>query len=237
MTVQFTTDGYCRMIGALRRKGYSVRGYADVNPAERHLVLRHDVDLSLESAVRMGEIEEQLGVQSTYFVLVRSTFYNLFSTKACAAMQRLLSLGHSIGLHFDPKESDSTDMEGSIATEAKILALACDSDIAAVSFHRPISELLRGPEKFGGLWNAYSKRFMEEVGYCSDSRGEWRHGDPLSHAAVREGRALQLLTHPIWWNEVEVAPSGRLERFLDEKATELSRQLAANSTVYLGSAE
>jgi len=235
MSVELTAGGYRGLVEALLGNGYSVTGYAEARAAERHLILRHDVDLSLEAALRIGELEAQMGVRSTYFVLVRSVFYNPFSAEAGATMRRLQSLGHSIGLHFDPAACDTSDIEGSIAAEAKILKLACGGEVAAVSFHRPVSELLHGPEKLAGLWNAYGTRFMQDIGYCSDSRGEWRYGDPLSNAAVREGRALQLLTHPIWWNDTVTAPAERLDRYLGEKANELARQLAANSTVYSGS--
>lgn len=233
MSVEFTARGYRDLIEALLGKGYAVRSYADAKPSERHLILRHDVDLSLEAATRMGELEAQIGVRSIYFVLVRSTFYNPFSAEARAILRRLQSLGHAIGLHFDPATCESPDLQDSIVAESKILALACGGEVTAVSFHRPVPELLRGPEKLAGLWNAYGSRFVQDVGYCSDSRGEWKYGDPLSHPAVREGRALQLLTHPIWWNEVAVAPAARLDRYVDEKANELARELAANSTVYM----
>jgi hypothetical protein len=233
MSVKFTSRGYRDCVRELLDLGYVVRGYAEARPGERHLIIRHDVDFCLDAALRMGELEAELGVRATYFVLVRSAFYNLFNPRASAIVQELQDLGHVIGLHFDPTAADGSDIESSIATEAKILALACGKDIAAVSFHRPLHDHLRGPDKLAGLWNAYARRFMMDIGYCSDSRGEWRFGDPLSHAAIRDGRALQLLTHPIWWNDVAIPPAERLRIYLREKSNGMSREIAQNSNVYV----
>ena len=49
------------------------------------------------------------------------------------------------------------------------------------------------------MHHTYEPKFVKDIGYCSDSRGGWHHGHPLSHSSVKEGKALQLLTHPIWW--------------------------------------
>jgi hypothetical protein len=50
-----------------------------------------------------------------------------------------------------------------------------------------------------GFVSAYDKRVFSDIGFVSDSRGGWYHGHPLDHPAVKARRALQLLTHPIWW--------------------------------------
>ena len=66
-----------------------------------------------------------------------------------------------------------------------------------------------------------------------DSRGGWFHGHPLEHEAVRERRALQLLTHPIWW----VARPGegaveRLDRLAREQHQRYREELAAHCEPY-----
>jgi len=69
------------------------------------------------------------------------------------------------------------------------------------------------------------------MGYCSDSRGAWHHGHPLDHPAVAEGRALQLLTHPIWWTTgAGRDPAATLERFLGQLGDEVRRELGRQVT-------
>lgn len=57
------------MIGLLREKGYSFADYLNYSNFNKAVILRHDVDFSLEKALEMAEIEKKEEVQSTYFIL------------------------------------------------------------------------------------------------------------------------------------------------------------------------
>lgn len=231
----FDPDGYRELVNGLRDRGYSIRGYSDSDPAEKHLILRHDVDYSPEAALAIGDVERSIGARSTFFFLLRSAFYNPLGPGVHRIMRELQSMGHAIGLHHDPTASANGGTEAAVVEEARILALICGCEIKTVSFHRPMPQYLRGPDKLAGLWNTYGKRFMVDMGYCSDSRGVWEHGHPISQAAVRDGRGLQLLTHPIWWASAEAAPVARLTAFLHAKSAELDQEMSANSSVYRSS--
>ena len=63
------------------------------------MLLRHDVDLSLDAALRMAEVEAAAGAQATYFLMTGSVFYNLASHEGERAIARLRELGHRVGLH------------------------------------------------------------------------------------------------------------------------------------------
>ena len=89
------------MLALLQENGYSVRGYHDWNKTPRCVILRHDIDNSLPQAVRLAELEAEEGARSTYFVLLRTDFYNPASRDGLEALRHILSLGHEIGLHFD----------------------------------------------------------------------------------------------------------------------------------------
>ena len=60
------------------------------------MILRHDVDLSLDAAVRMAELEHDAGAAATYFLMTESVFYNLDSSEGVAAIERLRELGHRV---------------------------------------------------------------------------------------------------------------------------------------------
>ena len=63
------------------------------------MILRHDVDLSLDAAVRMAELEHDAGATATYFLMTESVFYNLDSSEGVAAIERLRELGHRVAQH------------------------------------------------------------------------------------------------------------------------------------------
>ena len=152
---------------------------------------------------------------------------------AVAAMQRLSSLGHRIGLHFDAAAHAVGAIDRAVEGECAVLESLTGRPVTMVSFHRPAPELLGHAAPLGGRAHAYQPRFFSDMGYCSDSRGRWGHGHPLEHPAVAEGRALQLLTHPIWWTrEVGEGVVPRLDRFVGERTEVLRTELAANCEPY-----
>ena len=234
MSRDFTLEAYGGLLGALTERGYQVRGYADVDPAQRHLILRHDVDMSLDAALPIAEIESKRGFKAHYFVLLRTEMYNVFSAGARAALLKLCGLGHEIGLHLDASlyGNDPAELQQAAQAECEVLEAAVDRPVRVISFHRPAKALLGHAEPLAGRPHAYQPRFYSEMGYCSDSRGAWHHGYPLDHPAVREGRALQLLTHPIWWAGNAQTPSARLAAFLAERFGVLDTALAENCTVH-----
>src|SRR5207302_1496919 len=58
-----------------------------------------DVDLSLEAALVLAELEQERGAQATYFLMTESVFYNLDSQLGRETLGRLRELGHAVGLH------------------------------------------------------------------------------------------------------------------------------------------
>lgn len=235
MTADFTLAGYRSLLGAFLDRGYKVSSFAEAVPAETHLVLRHDLDMSLDAAVPIAEIERDLGLSATYFVLLRSEMYNPGSSAGTTALRHLIDKGHKIGLHFDatlyPADPDSLD--NAAIKECAALEAIVETPVEIVSFHRPAAELLGRAEPIAGRRHAYEPHFFSEMGYCSDSRGDWHHGHPLAHKAVSAGRALQLLTHPIWWaRETRVDVQDNLESFAADRYHLLRQELGRNCEAF-----
>lgn len=230
----FSPQAYADLIAGVRARGYQARLFADADPAVRHVIFRHDVDFSLAAALAMAEAEKELGVVSTYFLLLRTEFYNLLSDKALAAAKRILDCGHHIGLHFDAAlyPEDSAQVEAAAASECGLLEAALGRPVETISFHRPDRGLIGQSERISGRLNAYGPRFVRDMGYCSDSQGAWHHGAPFDHPAVQQGRALQLLVHPFWWQTPALPPQERLQRFLAERGRFLDQELARHCTIH-----
>ena len=234
MSAAFTPERYAEMVRALLARGYSAVGYESVEPASRHLVLRHDLDMSLQAAEPIAEAEAVLGVAAHYFVLLRTEMYNPFSAAARATLNRIRGLGHEIGLHLDASlyGNDPAALEQAAARECSALEDAAGAPVRVVSFHRPAEALLGYGKTLAGRRHTYEPRFFKDMGYCSDSRGGWHYGAPLDHPAVGAGHALQLLTHPIWWTGAPAEPVARLGRFLETRRALLDSELARNCSIY-----
>ena len=224
---------YRELVGTLLELGYSAVTFEEVEPASRHMLLRHDLDMATAPAVEIAWIEHELGVRATYCVMTQSELYNPWTPSAEADLRRIVDLGHDIGLHFDPALVTTTELVDAVDHAAKGLEAIVGQRIDVVSFHRPPANRLGVEVDLGGRLNTYGPRYFEDIGYCSDSRGRWSHGRPETHQAVGDGRALQLLTHPIWWT---AAPGedvqARLDRLSAAHAVRFRSVLAANCDVY-----
>ena len=229
----FTPEGYVVLLDGLHARGYEAVAFGDADPARRHLVLRHDVDMSLEAAAAMAALEAEHGLSATYFVLVRSEFYNAASATSRAALRSIRAAGHRIGLHFDAALHPADSLDDAAQAECALLEAAAGAPIETVSFHRPPAGEIGNRERLAGRINAYAPRFVRAMGYCSDSRGAWYHGPPLEHPAVSTGRALHLLTHPLWWMGEGSTPTEKLRRFLGRRSAILDRELALHCTIHV----
>ena len=179
MTCDFSLDHYAELLDAARAGGYRFQHF-DRLPEAGDVLLRHDVDLSLDAALRLAELEASAGATATYFLMTESVFYNLASAEGREAIERLRGLGHRVGLH------------------AVYPRLELDERFdAAVAWHNPDPEYMRVP--VDGAVNVMQDGYFDPATYRSDSNQHWRSGCP--HDALREGAFpwLQLLTHPEIW--------------------------------------
>lgn len=239
MIPPFTLAGYVATISGLVACGYAARSFHDADAEARHVVLRHDVDQSIAIARIMADAEATEGWRSTWFVLVRTEMYNPFSRENAAHLRAMLSQGHEVGLHLDTTHyAGDAAVETGALVEARMLEDITGAPVRMVSFHRPAPERLGGNTRIAGRLHTYMDRFTKAMGYSSDSRGEWRHGHVWEHPAVQAGRALQLLTHAVWWVGPEERDArGRLAAVLDSAGERLLREMAENNDVWRAAME
>jgi hypothetical protein len=237
MRPPFTEAGYVDTIRSIVDRGYVLRDFHEVDPSQRHLVLRHDVDQSIQIARRMAAIETENGWRSTWFVLMRTEMYNPWSLDAAANLRAMIADGHEIGLHLDAAlYPDAAAMEAGAQAECAALEAITGAAVRIISFHRPAKHLVGNDSPVAGRPHAYMPRYMRDIAYCSDSRGQWHHGHPWDQPALIEGKAFQLLTHAVWW----VGPNGRnarerLQDVLTAATTLLDAELSENNVVWRAS--
>jgi len=223
--------GYFRRLLAALRATYEFRLFRDAAQPAGHpsCYIRHDVDVSLERALRMAQVEQQENVPATYMVMNRSLLYSLSSAESRDLLRRIAGLGHEIGLHFDyPDASRESGGAAPEALEREILIASAELEealgapVASLSFHRPVPSVIRGPLSVAGRINAYAAQLMQR--YISDSKGQWREGEPLALVSTSAAPVLQVLIHPIWWGDPHRHSQQRLEEFVDERAAGCSRE-------------
>jgi hypothetical protein len=147
-----------------------------------------------------------MGVRASYMVMLVSPLYRAEEPGSRAKLARLVELGHEVGLHFDIHDRDHAGHAPDLAAIERRLRAAAhrleqltSRPVQSVSFHRPVRPLQRGPLYVAGLVNAYAAPLM--AWYLSDSKGSWREGDPLASLRNPAGPVLQVLIHPVWWDE------------------------------------
>ncbi|NDK36739.1 hypothetical protein [Rhodovulum sulfidophilum] len=231
----FSWSGYRALIQAFLDRGYAVKLFGDLDPTKSHLVLRHDIDFSLRAAVDIARIEADMGVRANYYVLLQTEFYNLCSPEDWARVVEIAELGHDVGLHFDASryDADLEMLEAAVARECSVLAAIMGREVTTVSFHRPAQSLLGLARPLAGRLHAYQPRFFSEIAYVADSRGLFRYGHPLDHEAFAAAKAMQLLTHPIWWPQAEAEDKmSLLDDLLQQRQDLLLSEAIANCKPY-----
>jgi hypothetical protein len=170
---------YRDLLDAIAAGGYRYAWF-DEEPRPGLLFLRHDVDLTLDAALRMAELEAGLDVTATYFLMTESLFYNLASREGVQAIARLRELGHRVGLHaVHPNATPDERFD------------------PVVAWHNPEPGYMTTP--IPGATNVMSEPWFDPHTYRSDSNQRWRSGDPRDELRGGGFPWLQLLVHPEIW--------------------------------------
>jgi hypothetical protein len=212
----FTRNNYRELI-LLALKRFNFITYKELNTdTSNNMLWRHDVDISMHAALKLAQIEADLGVKANYFVLPHSEFYNLFEKEITKILIEIKELGHNIGLHFDSYYYgiDSEDaLETYLLKEVQLFKNIFDLEIEAFSFHNT-TDFTKSCEResYAGLINVYSCNIKTNYSYCSDSNGYWKYRrleDFLRDDSILNA---QVLTHPAWWQDEVLPPYNRVKR-------------------------
>ena len=181
---EFSLEHHRELLEAAKAGGYRFAGF-DRAPEAGDLTIRHDVDLSLQAAIKMAEVESEAGAWSTWCLMTRSVFYNLASEEGDRAIERLRALGgrvahHAVWPHVDLDRRFEP----------------------VVAWHNPVLEYMMDP--IDGATNAMSPPWYDPERFRSDSNQNWRHRGRDARCPHRELAAgeldwLHLLIHPEIW--------------------------------------
>lgn len=128
--MDFTIKKYKELISALKDAGYEFVTYAEYCEglrADKLVVMRHDVDMSVERARRLAEVENEMGVKASYYF--REKFIG--DDVVCIA-----SLGHEVGYHYEDLVMEKGDVERAYARFIRnVYALRELVDVKTITMH------------------------------------------------------------------------------------------------------
>ena len=165
-------------------------------------ILRHDIDVSVESAYNLAQIEYEHGIFSSILFLTTCPLYNIQSSENRRLIQTLASQGFDIGLHFDPTIYNTDNIEKlqkNVELEIKIIENITGVSVKSVSLHCPSIHGMY--PVFKGLNNAYDDGFFNPDLYISDSRMSFRDKIPFEFISKAQNNMIQILLHPFHYSK------------------------------------
>jgi len=206
MSCTFDLEHYGELLDSISAGGYRYATF-EAEPEAGAVLLRHDVDLSLDAALRLARLERERDATATYFLMTESVFYNLDSEHGRATLEELRDLGHSVGLHaVYPRASRDDRFD------------------AVVAWHNPDREYVHEP--VSGFVNVMQPPWFTKGKYRSDSNAHWREGCPHDELRAHAFDWLQLLVHPEIWVYEGATMGDTMRAMLEAKRSEWLAHLA-----------
>jgi hypothetical protein len=179
--MSFWLEDYSRLLATLahaKRNVCTVAAFLRA-PSSAAAVMRHDVDRRPGQAVRMAQLENDVGVQATYYF--RCDANGRFPADAC---RRIAALGHEIGYHFEDLSRCRGDRPRALEDFSRhLIALREIAPCATVSMHgSPLSSwnnamLLDGVDlsRWQLLGDATHGLQPHRPLYFTDAGGRWNN--------------------------------------------------------------
>lgn len=201
---------------------------------KKYCVIRHDVEFSVDRALKLAEVENSIGVNSTYCFQMRNNNYNILSEKNIGIVQKIRSMGHHIASHFHTdafnRNPNRRSLKECIELECNILSDFLEIPISRFCIHRPKKQFLATYIEVNNLMNLYGKLFftfvdendktIPEIRYLSDSNHQWKYGNPFELDFSKINK-VQLNCHPFSWTDFGHNNLDNFLSMLTEKRTEV----------------
>ncbi|MBJ57401.1 MAG: hypothetical protein CMP24_04075 [Rickettsiales bacterium] len=194
------------------------------------LFLRHDVDFSISYAYSIAKIEKKLDVNSTFFFMLSSNMYNIFSSSNQKLVSDIRNMGHKVSLHYDPSiYSSLLSFRKEKETFERIFKIKID----IVSIHRPGFFLKKNNQKLLGISQTYQDKYFKEMRYISDSGGKDVFKSIVKYLKNKELLGLHLLLHPIWWCEKKNTPTHTLNSWKKKYMNFFTQEIRDNCKTFM----
>lgn len=198
----FSLDEYKRTLLKATECGYCFPAVSQMKEGtsrfDKFLLLRHDIDISPLNALEMAKLEHSLNVQSSYYVLMHSMFYNPMAPLFRDALHEIMAMGFEVGLHYETNfyEERGLDPLVGILGDASALEKMLGTPILSISQHNPASSTLLA-ELNNHYVDAYNNELVHDIHYISDSGFKWRN--ETLYQILGQHDKIHALIHPTTW--------------------------------------
>jgi hypothetical protein len=144
------------------------------NVSHHAVIIRHDIDKKPQNALKIAEIEYDLGIQSTFYFRTIPEVFNV------NIMKKIHSMGHEIGFHYEVLDKAKGDINKAIDIFEKELPLF-PFDIKTICMHgNPLTPWVNKDlwkdfdfKKYGIIGEAYLSVNFSDLYYFSDTGRSW----------------------------------------------------------------
>ncbi|MCK0131230.1 hypothetical protein MWU59_06890 [Flavobacteriaceae bacterium F08102] len=176
--MDFTVKIYKELLKALQEKEYVFQTFEEFirNPAEKSIVLRHDVDLLPYNSLRFAEIQAENYIKGVYY------FRAVPESWDEEVILKIKELGHEIGYHYECITTCKGNMEASIKDfNENLQALRKLAPVSTICMHgSPASKydskdlwIDHSYRDFGIIAEPYFDVDFKKVFYLTDTGRRW----------------------------------------------------------------
>ena len=97
----FTLTTYKKLLASLSEQKYTFQTFSEFldAPAQRVIMLRHDVDARKENSLQFARIQHQMGIKGSYYFRMVPQSYDE------KVITEIASMGHEIGYHYETMDT------------------------------------------------------------------------------------------------------------------------------------
>ena len=116
--MDFTLSIYTDLLKSLQKNGYVFQTFEQfmTKPADKVVVLRHDIDKLPDNAVTVAKIEKNLGIKASYYYRI------VKESNVPELIREVAKMGHEIGYHYEDLTLAKGDRQAAIKLFEKNLA-------------------------------------------------------------------------------------------------------------------
>lgn len=236
----FSYKEFQQVITLIKESG-RLCNFSEAKEREEFIILRHDVEFSVERAFKMASIEKKHEVSSTYFFQVVNNSYNMFSKQNMEMVYMMKNMGHEIGLHFHHDGDESLEnLKEKILKQKQIFELFYGMPIIYFSIHRPTKHMLAMNIKIDGMLNTYDNCFFSYlddiniqvplIKYISDARHRWNYSLEPNEKTFKTYKKIQVLIHPYSWTDEGYNNADNFQTLVQENMTQFMNTIEDECT-------
>jgi hypothetical protein len=159
LNMDFTLGKYRELCATIVESKYTALTFNQYfslnNIPGKIIMLRHDVDRKPEKALKMAELENSLGIISTYYFRMKEDVFKP------AIINKIADMGHEIGYHYEVLDKTEGDLEKAIRIfEEELNEFRKICDVKTICMHgNPLSKWVNKD-----LWKKYDFRDFDIIG-------------------------------------------------------------------------